>query len=123
MFGKSKNHKYNATKTVIDGLKFDSKLESKFYEFLKSIEELEILELQPKINLQPKFKKNNVSYREINYVPDFLVEYKGKKFYIDSKGVKTADFKIKEKMFNYLYITKILIVCKSIKELAKLLSV
>ena len=57
---KSKN-KYNATKTTVDDIKFDSIGESRRYSELKLLERagaISELELQPRFELQPSFKKN-----------------------------------------------------------------
>ena len=40
----------------------------------------------------------------IKYIADFLITYNdGTQEVIDVKGIKTADFKLKEKMFNFKY--------------------
>ena len=43
--------KYRAKKTEIDGIKFSSLLESRFYNWFKS-NNIEIIELQPRYELQ-----------------------------------------------------------------------
>ena len=48
-------HKYNAKKTVVDGIKFDSKKEAARYEVLKGLErvgKIDRLELQPRFEVQ-----------------------------------------------------------------------
>lgn len=125
-------------KTVIDGIKFDSKMESDYYVYLKEEKKkgnVKDFKLQPKFILQPKHfvlhgemvteddkdyeeknklrqkynktqdEKNKVNIvQAIKYISDFEVTYKdGSKLIIDVKGVKTADFKIKEKMFAFRY--------------------
>jgi hypothetical protein len=53
-----------------------------------------------------KLQKANpgCTIQAIKYRADFMVHYKdGSVKVIDVKGQKTADFKIKEKMFNYMY--------------------
>lgn len=60
--------------------------------------------MQPKFELQPKFKKNGKLFREINYVADFKVyNNDGTIEIIDTKGFETTDFKLKKKMFEYKY--------------------
>ena len=97
--------KYGNKKVVVDGIKFDSKLECDYYLKLKRDKDLGLIkdfELQPKFLLQPKFKKNNKSYRAITYTADFKVFYNdGSVEIIDIKGMKTTEFKLKEKMFEY----------------------
>lgn len=120
-------NKYNATKTTIKGIKFDSKIESQAYLFLlsKGIK----FDLQPKIVLQDKFKGKQGNVRAITYIPDFVI-YSDfgdgiiEKHYIDIKGVETAVFKLKRILFftkleneKYSYFYTI----KTIKELENLL--
>lgn len=124
-------------KTVIDGITFDSKMESKYYQYLKAEKKagrvIDII-LQPEYILQPKFfiyegqviLEDDPSYKEYNkkrlafnktnpdkkiniiqaikYRSDFEVTYAdGSKKTIDPKGIKTADFKLKEKMLRFKY--------------------
>ena len=59
--------------------------------------------------LRKKHNKNNPDNKiniiqAIKYIADFDITYKdGSRKIIDTKGIKTADFKIKEKMFNFRY--------------------
>jgi len=110
--------KYGAKRTEIDGIKFMSALESRFYEFLKSEPRVEIIEFQPRYTLQPKYTtKDGRKIRAIEYVSDFLIAVDWKAFVVDSKGMRTADFNLKMKMFEYLYPDENLVVAKSLKEL------
>lgn len=124
-------------KTTIDGITFDSKMESDYYIYLKQEKKAgRVLDfkLQPVFELQPKYfyfkgqmvTEDNPKYNEINklrlkhnrenpndkvnivqaikYISDFMITYKdGSVKVVDIKGIKTADFKIKEKMFNFRY--------------------
>lgn len=104
--GNTPNRKYNNKKPEIDGHKFDSKKEGRYYEILKILEsagEVEKFELQPKFRLQDGFDdKNGDHHRPINYYADFKVWWKGGKIeIIDVKGSKktlTSVYKIKKKM-------------------------
>ena len=101
-----KRSKYNAKKTTIDGITFDSKKESERYAELKLLEragEINNLRLQPRFVLQPAFEKNGKRYRKIEYVADFAYEEGGKTVVEDVKGMKTDVYKIKKKMFEYAY--------------------
>lgn len=95
-------------KTIIDGIEFDSKLEANFYIYLKQLQsegKIDHFELQPEFILIPAFEKNGKKYRAIKYIADFKI-YKANNdnfFVIDTKGFITADFAIKEKLFNYIY--------------------
>jgi len=110
-------HKFNAVKTEIDWIKFDSKLEARFYKYFKD-NNIEILELQPIFILQDKFRYNWDAIRSIKYIPDFKIEYNWYIFYVDSKWMSDAVFKIKHKLWLKKYWDdNILIIAKSIKEL------
>lgn len=98
--------KYRAKKTVIDGIKFDSKKEAKRYIVLKALEgkgEIEKLMLQPRFLLQEGFRKNGKAYRKIEYVADFMYEQDGKLIIEDVKGIKTDVYKLKQKLFEKRY--------------------
>lgn len=104
-----KYNKYSNKKTVIDGIKFDSKKESQRYLALKEMErsgEIRDLKLQPKFVLQEKFRsEDHGACREIAYIADFSYFTEGcDKMYVeDVKGVKTDVFKLKMKMFLHRY--------------------
>lgn len=66
--------------------------------------------MQPKYELQEKFKINGKSIRAINYVADFLVIDGENEIVIDAKGLVTPMFKLKEKMFKYKYGKEILLI-------------
>ena len=100
-------NKYNNKKTVIDGITFDSKDESLYYQALKNMKAnglIKDFELQPKFILQESFVKDGKKYRAIHYIADFKVINNDGSFYIvDIKGILTTEFKIKLKLFNYKY--------------------
>lgn len=98
--------KYRAKKTVIDGIKFDSKKEAKRYIVLRELEKqgnIEKLMLQPRFLLQEGFRKNGKAYRKIEYVADFMYEQDGKLIIEDVKGIKTDVYKLKQKLFEKRY--------------------
>ena len=114
-------------KTEIDGIVFDSQTEAEYYQYLKELKknkQIKDFTMQDKFILQEKFiivdgKRINGSDKEfkkvqkanpgctiaaIKYIADFTVYYNdGSVQVVDVKGQKTADFKLKEKMFNYMY--------------------
>ncbi|WP_240335243.1 DUF1064 domain-containing protein [Paraliobacillus sediminis] len=104
---KQKRSKYGNKKVVIDGHKFDSKLEAKYYQELlirKRIGEIKSFSLQPRYELQPKYKKDNKTIRKIEYVADFEIEHADDSIEIvDIKGHVTKEFAIKRKIFEYQY--------------------
>lgn len=96
--------KFNAIKTIVDGIRFDSRKEAKRYQELKLLEragEIEHLELQPRFLLQDKFKLDGVTHRKIEYVADFKYWVIKEERWIveDVKGVKTQVYKLKKKIF------------------------
>lgn len=102
-----KAQKYNNKKTVVDGITFDSDMEARYYAHLMSLKlkgEIERFQLQPVFELQPAFKKRGLNFRAITYKADFQVFFPdGSTHVIDVKGMETADFKIKKKMFEYKF--------------------
>lgn len=104
--------KYKAKKTVVDGITFDSKKEACRYVQLKLQEEkgeISNLELQKRYELIPKQVDENgkVVYRAVHYVADFVYDKDGKTIVEDTKGVRTADFIIKEKLMYQVHGIKI----------------
>lgn len=98
--------KYNNKKTQIDMYVFDSAKEAKRYKELKLLEqagEINNLELQPHFLLQESFRKNDKTYRKIEYVADFKYTENGKTIVEDVKGLQTEVFKIKHKLFEKKY--------------------
>lgn len=111
--------KYNNKKTMIDGIKFDSKDEAEYYLYLKDKKakgEIKDFVLQQKFELQPKFKKFGVSERAITYTVDFAIyKWNGEVEYIDVKGFGTQQGEIKRKIFDYNFPEKLTWVSKSKK--------
>lgn len=99
--------KYGSKEITIDGIKFDSKDEGKYYEYLKKLKaqgKILNFELQPKYELQPSFKKYGKTYRAITYAPDFLIYHlDGTEELIDVKGMSTQQGEMRRKMFDYKY--------------------
>ena len=117
--------------TYVDGIKFDSEMESKYYVYLKDLKAKGIVKdfrLQQEFILQDKFivvdgqaitssnpdfekikrKTKATIVRAIKYICDFDVDYAdGHNEVIDTKGKATADFEIKRKMFTFKYPEKL----------------
>lgn len=108
----SKSNKYNAQKTVVDGHKFDSKFEAEHYSGLRLLEKAGVisdLELQPRFLLQDKFVYQGHQERKIEYVADFMYHQDGKTIVEDTKSpaTRTAEYKLKRKLFLYKYGDKV----------------
>ena len=103
--------KYHNTKTVADGIKFDSKIEAERYAQLKMMERAGVirdLELQPEYELIPSFRKDGKTWRRTVYKADFRYILAEDDSYIieDVKGstsVITDVFRLKQKLFEYKY--------------------
>ena len=121
--------KYHNTKTVADGIKFDSKLEAERYAQLKILERAGVirdLELQPSFELLPSFRKNDKTWRKTVYKADFrYILCEDDRIIIeDIKGsiaVITDVFRLKQKLFEYKYpdYTISIVTSKDIKKFQK----
>lgn len=101
----ARGSKYNARKTVIDGIQFDSAKEAKRYTRLRALEDegkIQHLRLQVPFELLPSFECDGVKYRGMKYVADFVYVRDGKQVVEDVKGVKTQEYKLKKKLMAYL---------------------
>ena len=100
-------NKFKNKKTEIDGIKFDSEMESHYYLYLKELKEEGVVvdfELQPTFILQEGFIKDVKKIRPITNKADFEVTYiAGHIEVIDVKGKMTEEFKLKRKMLLYKY--------------------
>lgn len=109
--------KYSAIKTVVDGIKFDSKKEADYYRQLllqknakNKSERIESIELQPRFDYSIEYSANGKTYnRKAFYKADFLVVYADFRVeIIDVKGFKTATYKRKKKIIEALYNIEII---------------
>lgn len=98
--------KYGNRKTIVDGIKFDSKAEAERYKELRMMEQSGVitdLKCQPKFQLIPTFVKDGKTFRGITYIADFSYIQDGRTVVEDVKGYKTEVYKLKRKMFEYYY--------------------
>ena len=94
--------KYNAKKTEVNGIVFDSKLEAERYMQLRLLEQAgEIGELRLQVEFQI-FKggmngETGEKTKSRFYVADFVyIDYQNHKLIVeDTKGIETADFRLK----------------------------
>lgn len=97
--------KYHARKTVIDGIQFDSAKEAKRYTKLRDMQEageIEGLRLQVPFEILPSFECEGVKYRGMKYIADFVYYRDGKQVVEDTKGWKTAEYRMKKKLMAYI---------------------
>lgn len=109
LVSRQSTHKYGARKTVVDGITFASKAEADYYGQLKLLERAgEVI----KFVLQPKFRIIDGYYHPTTgkyvqpsyYNADFQVWYKdGRQEIVDVKGVQTAVYRLKKKLFESKY--------------------
>ena len=136
MIYRKKGQKYNNTKVVVDGIKFDSKKESKRYLFLKEkLEEgvISDLQLQVKYELIPSIKEDYVVHLKtkdkiktrtlqlpITYTCDFQYVKDGETIVEDVKAspkMLPKEFVLKEKLMFWKYRIRIKKVYKPTEEL------
>lgn len=103
-------NKYGATKTTVDGIKFDSRKESQRYIQLKELEskgEISNLQLQVKYELIPKQtnEKGKCIERACYYVADFVYNKNNETIVEDTKSpaTRTREYIIKRKLMLYVH--------------------
>lgn len=117
-------NKFNARKTVVDGITFDSKREAERYRalvLLQSAGEITDLKLQVPFELLPaQYAETGETYkrgenaghpkmkcieRSLTYIADFVYTRTadGKTVVEDVKGMKTKEYIIKRKLFRWRY--------------------
>lgn len=103
--------KYNAIPTTVDGIKFDSRLEARRYQYLLLLErsgEIRELQVHPTFELQPWFSVDGKKFRAISYEADFSYKKDDGKFgsvlvVEDCKGTVTAEARLKMKLFAFRF--------------------
>lgn len=103
-------NKYNNKQVEVDGIIFDSALESKYYLHLKQLQEqgiVESFEMQKTYLLLEGYSIAGKKRQPIKFTPDFIVHYAdGTTRVIDVKGSERAisrDFPLRKKMFECRY--------------------
>jgi hypothetical protein len=85
------HNKYNAKKTTLDGIVFDSLMEADRWAVLRLLEKqgmIKDLSRQVRFEIIPKTKRNKAH----SYTVDFVYYENGRMIAEDVKGVKTADY-------------------------------
>ena len=118
-------NKYQAIKTTVDGIEFDSRKEARRYQELLLLQRagaIRNLQRQVKYVLIPaqydtyarlgkkgqRIKDGKVLLeRECAYIADFVYDENEKTVVEDTKGVKTKDYTIKRKLMLYVHKIKI----------------
>ena len=97
--------KYGNKKTVVDGIKFDSKKEAARYCELKMLEKsgyIQNLELQKKFSLIPTQKSLGKTLSLVSYYADFAYIQNGLQVVEDAKGMRTESYILKKKMMKFI---------------------
>lgn len=90
-------HKYNAVRTELDGIKFSSVKESKYYS------ELKLRQASGEILFFLRQTPFHLS-GGVKYIVDFTIfKYNGEVEFVDVKGFKTKEYLLKKKMVEDLY--------------------
>lgn len=101
------NNKYHAQKTIVGNTTYDSKKEAKrgeYLDWLQKIGQISDLQKQVPFILQESYTNNKgEKIRAIIYVADFVYTQDGQKIVEDVKGVKTKEYLLKKKIFQYKY--------------------
>lgn len=105
--------KYKNVKTIVDGIKFDSKKEAQRYADLRLAEInglISNLERQVKFELVPAQYveingKRTFAERKVTYIADFVYYDRetGRTVAEDVKGYRTEAYRIKRKLFRFKY--------------------
>jgi hypothetical protein len=90
-----KKSKYGNKKTEVDGITFHSKKEAARYGILKMLESRGIIR---DLRLQVPFQIKINGFLVCTYFADFVYMEEGRQVVEDSKGVKTKDFILKQKL-------------------------
>lgn len=101
--------KYRNTKVVVDGITFDSKLESEEWLKLRMLEKAGHIQ---NLRLQVKFPLYVNGEKVCTYIADFVYDENGEEVVLDVKSAYTAklpEFKLKAKLFKAIHGKDILL--------------
>lgn len=102
-----KPHKYRAEPVVVDGIRFDSKLEGAYYEHLKLRMAADNDPLQYFLRQVPLHLPGGVTLRVDFQIFILKDTFRHLILYHDTKGVETESFKAKRKIAEAIYPIKI----------------
>ena len=95
-----KASKYKAVRTTVDNINFTSLGEARRYKQLKFLEGVGSIQ---RLILQPKYPIDLYGEHVCDYVADFEYLEDGKIIAEDFKGIRTAVYRLKKKLFNLVY--------------------
>ena len=92
--------KYGNKKTIIDGIKFDSKREAQRYGALQLMLKAGVIS---NLRLQVPYQITVNGMKVCKYVADFVYEDKGVEIVEDVKGMKTPIYNLKKKLMKAVF--------------------
>ena len=92
--------KYGNKKTIIDGIKFDSKREAQRYGALQLMLKAGLIS---NLRLQVPYQINVNGMKVCKYVADFVYEDKGVEIVEDVKGMRTPIYNLKKKLMKAVF--------------------
>jgi hypothetical protein len=101
--GKRKRRsKYNATKTDVDGIMFDSEKEANRYRELKFLLKAGVIGL---LELQVEFELNEGGTHSLKYLADFVYRRAdtGERIVEDCKGFRTKEYRKKKRLMRQVH--------------------
>ena len=103
-----RTHKYNAKRTVVDGISFDSQKEARRYGELKLLEKAgEIVDLKTHPSFPIVIDGKNICVVELDFSYSLRHQYSLVEVYEDVKGFDTPMSKLKRKMVEAAYGFKV----------------
>ena len=99
-------HKYHAVPTVVDGYRFPSQREARYYQNLKLLEKagaIQDIELQPVFSLVVNGQPIGVYRADFRYVDCET----GEVVTVDVKGFRTKEYRLKKRLVEALYPVQI----------------
>ncbi len=99
-----KAHKFNAKKTIVDGIAFPSQLEASVFKKLKEQEALGFIsDIKLQASVRLKDKCEHCGSAAVTWKVDFrFIDENGKERYAEAKGAETPDFKKRKKLWKTL---------------------
>jgi hypothetical protein len=97
--------KYRAVKTVVDGIRFDSKLEAKRYQELRLLEQskaISALICQERFPITVPSTSGRLAHI-CDYIADFAYWSDGCRVVEDVKGMRTPVYRLKKKLVEAMY--------------------